>query len=273
MNRMFRTSVALALVLFALASLSACSSGKDDEAQAQAARDARLGELQQQKQQLDTARQELAQMRDQLAKAENGAPAEGETEGETVDVDQLQTQVNQKEAKVAEMADNLNQALVEYINAGAPVEGQPVPEDEQKALAMKSDEDMVLAKEYITEGGEYARAIDIYNAILKFDPDNQKVKQALAEAEADRYMDKERFSQVKKGMTQSQVSELLGPATSPNRRDYPEKNVVAWYYPKSPQGDAAAVWMRKKDDRYEVYATQFDAVAKRSETGGEAPGT
>ncbi len=268
MTRMFRTSVVLAMVVFALASLSACSSDKDKEAQDQAARDARLGELQQQKQQLDTARQDLAQMKDRLAKAKDGELADGET----VDVDQLQTEINQKESKVAEMADSLNQGLVGYINDGAPVEGEPMPADEQKALALKADEDMILAREYITEGGEYARAIDIYDAILKFDPNNQKVKQAKAEAEAQRYMDQERFSQVKKGMTESQVQDLLGPATSPNRRDYPEKKVVAWYYPKSPQGDAAAVWMREKDGRFEVYATQFDAVPKRQETGGETPG-
>ncbi len=264
MNRMFRTSVVLATVLFALASLSACSSKEDKEAEDQAARAARLGELQQQKQQLDTERQDLAQKKDRLAKAKSGELAEGEQ----VDAEQLQSDIQQQESAIGDKADKLNQELVDYINAAAPAEGEPMSPDEQTAIHIKSDEDMVLAKEYITAGGEYARAIGIYQDILKFDPDNQDVKAALAQAEADHYMDQDRFSQVKKGMTDRQVQEILGPATSANRREYPEKNVVAWYYPKSPEGDAAAVWMRKKDDHFEVYQTQFDAVAKRSETGG-----
>ncbi len=269
MNRMFRTSVALATVLFALASLSACSSKDDKEAQDQAARVARLGELQQQRKDLETARQDLAQMKDSLEKAKSGEPAEGEK----VDVDQLQTDVNKKESQVAEMADSLNQALVEYINAGAPVQGEAPGPNEQQALQMKADEDMLLAKEYITEGGEYARAIGIYQDILKFDPDNQKVKDTLAKAEADRYMDEERFSQVKKGMSESQVSALLGPANSANRRTYPKKQLVAWFYPKSAEGDAAAVYMHKKGEHFEVYETKFDAVPKHSETQGDTSGT
>ena len=269
MNRMFRTSVALVAVLFALSSLSACSSKKDKEAQDQAARAARLGELQQQQKDLVTARQDLAQMKDQLEKAKDGKTAEGEK----VDVDQLQADVNKKESHVAEMADSLNQALVEYINAGAPAQGEAPGPNEQQALHMKADEDMLLAKEYITEGGEYARAIGIYQDILKFDPDNQKVKDALAQAQSDRYMDEERFSQVKKGMTEDQVSALLGPANSANRRTYPEKKLVAWFYPKSAEGDAAAVYMHKKGEHYEVYQTKLDAVAKPSETDGDKGGS
>ena len=269
MNRMFRTSVALATVLFALASLSACSSKDTKEAQKQAERAARLGELQQQKQDLETARQNLAQMKESLEQAKNGETAEGEK----VDVDQLQVDVNKKESQVAEMADSLNQALVEYINDGAPVAGEQPGPNEQQALHMKADEDMILAKEYITEGGEYARAIGIYQDILKFDPNNQKVKDAMAQAEADRYMDEERFSQVKKGMNEDQVSALLGPANSANRRTYPKKKLVAWFYPKSAEGDAAAVYMRQKGEHYEVYETKFNAVAKRAETGGDDSGS
>jgi tetratricopeptide (TPR) repeat protein len=132
---------------------------------------------------------------------------------------------------------------------------------------MKSSEDLLLAEEYIQKGGEYQRAIDILEAALAIDPDNQALKAALAKAEADRYPAKEKFALVKKGMSEAEVRALLGPVNLRNVKEYPERHVVAWFYKKA-DGGAAAVYFdtgRKKDATPKVYDTKYDAIAASGE--------
>lgn len=266
MNSIVRSSVVHALMLAIVVCLSvhACSSGDEDAAK-NAERQASLDELEQQQQQLHAAREEIATLKERLAQAEAGTLPEGEE----ADVTDLSTQIEQKDAQITTMAEDLNQGLVDFINADPPVEGEPVDPLVQRAFALKATEDIALAKEYITQGGDYARAIGIYEDILAFDPNNAAAKEALAEAQSMRYMDEERFAQVKKDMTQKEVVQALGPANLRNRREYPDQGVLAWYYPKSEAKDAAAVWFRKKGDVWVVYKTDFNAV----KAGGDEPAT
>ena len=258
MNRTARMSVVLAaaLVLAPLA-FTACGGGSE-EAEAQAAREARLAELEQQKQELDAAREELADRNERLRQARAGELPEGEE----VDVTQLQTEIAQQDSQITTMADDLNGQLTEFINQLGeqltPPEGEPMPEVMQEAIDLKAEEDVTLAKEHITQGGDYARAIDMYKSILAYAPDNERVKEALAEAEEQRYMTEERFSQVKRGMTQGEVAEVLGPVYFRNQREYPDQGVEAWFYPKSAERDAAAVYFRKDGDRWVVFRTDFN---------------
>lgn len=257
MNTIVRSPV-VHVVMLALAlclPFAACSS-EDDGAAENAERQARLEELAQQQKDVQAAREELADLKARLVAAEAGNLAEGEA----VDTTQLATEIEQKNAQITTMAEDLNQALVDFINADPPVEGEPVDPLVQRAFALKADEDIALAREYITEGGDYARAIGIYQDVLAFDPGNTAAQQALAEAQEMRYMTEERFAQVKKDMTQGEVEQALGPANLRNRREYPQQNASAWYYPKNEAGDAAAVWFRKKDDAWIVYKVDFNAV-------------
>lgn len=235
--------------------LTSCAGGDEDAAR-DAERQASLEELAQQQQELQDARQELAELKVRLVEAEAGdLPA-----GEEVDLTALRTEIEQKDAQITTMAENLNQGLVDFINDDPPVEGEPIDPLVERAFAMKAEEDVALAREYITVGGDYARAISIYDDILSFDPDNPTAQEAKAEAERLRYMDEERFAQIEKDMTQAQVEQAIGPANSRNRREYPDQGVLAWYYPKNGAGDAAAVWFRKKDGTWVVYRTEYNAV-------------
>jgi len=274
MNRRTRTSIAslrstlsVLLILGAitvLGSISACSSGGgEDEAQAQ--RQARLAELRDQKAALDQARQDLAGMEDRLDRAKSGELEEGEE----VDPEALQAEIDKKDAEITTEAEKLNADLVAFINDDPPLEGEPVSPETKAAFDLKADEDIVLAKEYISEGGEYGRAIQIYDDILAFAPDNQAALDAKKEAEELRFMDQERFDQVAKGMSRKQVREVLGTANQRNIRDYPEKGLQAWYYPKDDAGSAAAVFFRKKGDGYEVYRKDFMAIDKSDEEATE----
>jgi outer membrane protein assembly factor BamE (lipoprotein component of BamABCDE complex) len=127
---------------------------------------------------------------------------------------------------------------------------------------------MMVAEEYISMGGNYKRAMSIYEAALMVDPDNEDLQAALAEAEANRYMSRERFDRVDNGMTRDEVRELLGTPYHANVREFPEDRVIAWFYPVDAAGSAAAVYYRarREGDEYKVYESDFEEVVKEGPT-------
>ena len=131
---------------------------------------------------------------------------------------------------------------------------------QKAALRMKSDEDVVLAHQLIDEGGDYQRAIEIYKEDLAIDPGDPRLAEELAKAQGRRYMARDVFAQLKKGMSQDEVRGLLGAPNPHSVRDYPDRGVVGWFYPKDASGAAAAVWFAKSDGRYAVYLVDFDAI-------------
>ena len=192
------------------------------------------------KQQLDAKREELASLREQAAAGADVAAALSTTNNE-----------------VTRLSDDLGSRLATFINADPPVVGEAMKPEQLAAIRLKSGEDIVIAKEFIELGGDYRRAIDIYNSALAVDPDNPALESARADAEARRFMSRERFAQVSKGMTEGEVIAALGRPLARNVRDYPEKKVSAWFYPKNEAGEAAGVFF---NDKKSVYSTDFDAV-------------
>jgi tetratricopeptide (TPR) repeat protein len=179
--------------------------------------------------------------------------------------------------EVDALAAELNRRLVDFINANADTSaGAPPDERQRAAIRLKSDEDILLAREYIEQGGDYRRAIEIYETALAADPDNQRLRQELAAARARRYITRERFTQLREGMTQDEVRRLLGSPNLQDARTYPERGVTAWFYPKDASGAAAAVWFQKKaaqSGMAEVYLLDFDAIQPPQPpgTGGPPP--
>jgi outer membrane protein assembly factor BamE (lipoprotein component of BamABCDE complex) len=209
--------------------------------------------LQQTKQRLDEQRERLAQLE---ARSEAGKPPAEELLRLRKEVDDL--------------GEDFNRRLVEYVNANASAvsggvsggdSGGDTPGERQlAAIRMKSDEDILLAREYIEEAGDYRRAIEIYETALAADPDNPRLRTELETARARRYVTRERFALVREGMAQDEVRRLLGPPNLQDVREYPERGVTAWFYPKDASGAAAAVWFRKGDSTSEAYQLDFDAI-------------
>lgn len=171
-----------------------------------------------------------------------------------------------RERDLAAHAAELDRRLVDFINSRPPVEGEKLAGHLLAAVRMKSDEDILLAHQYIEQGGDYRRAIEIYETALAVDPDNPRLRQELEDALARRYMTGGRFAQVKKGMTEDQVRALLGQPNARDVRDFPARGVAAWFYPKNADGQAAAVWFAKEKGIPTVYMADFNAV-------GAAPGS
>lgn len=253
--------------------LIACGGGEDAARQAkEEARAAEWAELEATKASLEERRQQLADLEAQIDAAAQ-EPAAGTEPAETEqDVEALQAQVQELEQEIDADAQALYERLVEFINSAEIAVGEEMPERVKEAIRLKSHEDILVAREYIERGGDYARAIEIYQTALLVDPDNEELQEAMAWAEANRWMTEERFAQVKKGMSRDEVRAAVGQPNLRNIRDYPEKNRLAWFYPKGPDRSAAGVFFQQKGDDYTVYLTDFDAV-KPAGAGEEEDGS
>jgi tetratricopeptide (TPR) repeat protein len=250
----------LGLAVLGALLLTACTGKRDGtsgKGTGQRTTTARAGEsaewawLQDAKKALDAEREQLAQ--DLLQEKTAAATAKPGSPATRPDLAAL-------EKDVAARGDELNRRLVGFINANPSAEGEKPAGRLLDAVRMKSDEEIHLAHQFIEQGGDYRRAIEIYEAALSVDPDNPRLQGELAGARAHRYMTAERFSQVKKGMTQDEVRALLGQPNVRDVRDFPERGVSAWFYTKDADGRAAAVWFAKEKGGPTVYQADFNAV-------------
>lgn len=117
-----------------------------------------------------------------------------------------------------------------------------------KAVRLYSDECILTGEEFIKEGGKYKEAIDIYNQALSLDPNYELLKTKIKEAEDFRFIKKERFDQVKNGMTMEEVKAICG---YPNvsyiqEKEHKGKKIIAWYYPKEGQKAAGIFFSNGK---------------------------
>lgn len=250
-----------ALLLALVVSLACGETATDDTAAQDAANEAEWAEIEEQKAALDAKRAELAAAREAAAEDQDAAEGDADPAAE----------VKRLEAEVAEDSEAFYNALVEFINEMGMVEGEELTEGQKTALRMKSSEDMLLAREYIDKGGNYPKAISIYQDSLLLDPDNSDLEAALAEARDRRYMSEERFAQAKEGMTQADVRSLLGQPNLSNVRNFDDDNVEAWFYPVDASGSAAAIWFRERNGAMKAYKLNFEEVVRDgpTEVGGE----
>jgi hypothetical protein len=158
------------------------------------------------------------------------------------------------------LAQQFERRLVAYINANPPVEGAPLAARQLAAIRMKSDEEIAAAHEFIARGGDYRRACEIYEAALAGDPQNPRLREELARAQAARYISAGRFARAAPGMTAEQVRAALGPPNVHDVHGFADQGVVGWFYPRDASGTAAAVWFEKRAGKLTVYRCDWDAL-------------
>jgi hypothetical protein len=236
--------------LLAVAALAAGACGRNAEPAraSQVGAEAEWSWLLSAKRQLDDERDRLAKLDGPAATA--AAPAPGGPA--TSPRDQLARDIDVR-------AQELGRRLVAYLNADPPIEGARLSARQLAALRMKSDEDLAAARQFVERAGDYRQAVDILEGALAVDPRNPRLREELARLRAARYMTAARFARAVPGMTADQVRAALGPPNAHDVRAYPDKQVVAWFYPRD-GGAAAAVWFAQRDGAPTAYLCDWNAL-------------
>lgn len=274
MSRPFRKSL-IPCALLVLATAFAC--GEDQaaiEAQLEAEREAALVSIEEAKEALDAKRAEYQELLTEIqepeaVEGEAPEPAEGEAEGEEpLSEEELQAQADELKEEIEAEAEELASKTVEFINEDPPVADEPYSEHQQRAINLKVEEDILLAQQWVQSGGDYRRAITILESLLPLAPDHEGLQAELEQARNFRYMTEDRFAAAKKGMTEDEIREALGPVNLRNVKEYDDRGVIAWFYPKD-GGGAAGVFFNEKKGQLVVYRTDFNAVPNPNEDGEE----
>lgn len=207
---------------------------------------------------------------DRARELDNLTGMKGELDRKRRQLDLIQGEQGVDEAEhlvydVEALTDQFRSRLIEFIDSEPWRESEPRSDLLREAIRMKSSEEMLVALDYIEGRGDYKSAIQILENALIDDPDNRELHTVLANTRAERYMTPERFDRVEKGMGFVDVRLLLGQVNLHNIREYPEEDVIAWFYPTAEHGSAAAVWFRMSPstDEFVVYRTDFEAVEPR----------
>lgn len=248
-HRTTRPVALLALGLILSVSLVACSGAGEEQGEDLSV----LAEpLNSAKAELEAKRAELAQLDSQIEGA-----------GEDVTEEALAEMEAQRAALVEEvntLADDVNAKASELINQANLVEGEDPEGVVLEAILTIQQENMLIAREYINKGGDYSRAIQILEQTSTLPVDNPELAAALEEARANQYMDQERFAQVRNGMSPEEVRAILGTVNPRNRKEYPERNVEAWFYRK--EEGIAGVYFQVEGEESSVYRTEFDVATE-----------
>jgi len=244
--------IALAL-LIALAAAACHADPRPDRQPARPGAEAEWAWLLAAKQRLDAERAQLAALGGAGEAPAAPAPSPGAAAEALSPRDRLAREADA-------LAQQFGRRLVAYINANPPVEGAPLAARQLAAIRMKSDEEIAAAHEFIARGGDYRRACEIYEAALAGDPQNPRLREELARAQAARYMSAGRFARAAPGMTAEQVRAALGPPNVHDVHSFADQGVVGWFYPRDASGTAAAVWFEKRAGKLTVYRCDWDAL-------------
>jgi hypothetical protein len=259
---------AFAATLFAFALIASSGCGRGSAAHA--AREREWTAMEDLSRQLGEERRTLADLRAQLAKA----PVSAENAPLAAEDQELAARAEALARAVSSRSSGLEARIVAFVGDEAPSDGEAAPVEIRKAIRLKSDEDIEVASEWIEQGGDYRRAIEIYETQLEHDPDYPRLVQALERARAARFASAAAVAGVKPGMTPSEVRALLGPVNLRQVLHRPAERLLAWYYPQA-DGGRVGVFFRYDGDRHAflVYETQREATVEAPKpglTGGRA---
>ncbi|MCG6947847.1 MAG: hypothetical protein LJE93_02885 [Acidobacteria bacterium] len=245
------------LVVFGL--LLGCSSGPSEEDLKKARFEEQLATLQQQHEDLNQARAELAALETRLAEIE-AIQERDRTDEQKVELETLPASIEEQtaardaayDAVQSTLADFLNIALNDFPEHPATAEG----------LNLYSDEAILIADDTVAKAGDYKKAINQLDSASSYYesiglPPYQPLIDKMAELDEMRFITQERFDEVKKNMTMDEVKEIAGVPYYQNIQVDEKRKVETWLYRKR-EGGAAAVYFKTNNNK--VYNKNFDAV-------------
>jgi len=245
------------LVVFGL--FSGCSRGPSEEELALQGMEGQLATLQQQFQDLQQVRADLAAAEFSLAEIE-ATKERDRSEEQVAELAELPAQIEmlnatkdeKYEAVQATLADFLNVALNEFPEHPGTAQG----------LSIYADEAILIARDTIIQAGDYKKAIGQLEAASSYYdsldlPPYQPLVDEIATLQDMRVINSERFELVKKNMTMDEVKEIAGYPYYQNIQRNEKQGVETWLYRKK-EGGAAAIYFKIKTSK--VYNKNFDAV-------------
>jgi hypothetical protein len=250
--------VCCAVVLVVGGLFVACNKGSSEEESKSTEMQQQATEIQELYQQIVDARDELASARARVEELE-AIDAGKRSEEEQAELDELTARIPALEEEVARI-DELNGKLAQFLTTA--LNEFPDAAETQVALEIYSKEAIRNAAEYVEKAGKYADAIDIlstakgyYEAIgaAPYPP----LVEVIAEYEDWRFVPKERFDELKKGMTMDEVKETIGVPYYANIQVDEKAGVETWLY-RHREGGAAAVYFKTKSGK--AYGFKWDAV-------------
>ena len=249
------------LVVFGF--VSGCSRGPGEEELAQAAFEEQSATLQQQYDELQQARTDLAASEVMLAEIE-AINERDRSEEQIAELEALPAAIVEQgtardtayDAVQATLADFLNIALNDFPEHPATEQG----------LNLYSDEAILIAQDTVFKAGDYKKAMNQLDAANSYYDSidlapYQPLVDKLAELDDMRFIIQERFDLVKKNMTMDEVKEAIGVPYYQNIQVDEKRKVETWLYRKR-EGGAAAVYFKTTNNK--VYNKNFEAVKHKT---------
>jgi hypothetical protein len=246
-------------ILVVIGFVSGCSRGPSEEELAQVAFEEQLATLQQQYEELQQARTDLAASEAMLAEIEAVKERE-RTDEQTAELEALPAAIVEHgtardtayDAVQATLADFLNIALNEFPEHPATKQG----------LDLYSDEAVLIAQDTVLKAGDYKKAMNQLDAANSYYdsiglPPYQVLVDKMAELDDMRFITQERFDLVKKNMTMDEVKEAIGVPYYQNIQVDEKRKVETWLYRKR-EGGAAAIYFKTTNNK--AYNKNFEAV-------------
>jgi len=182
------------------------------------------------------------------------------TDEQKTEIQEIETRLETASAETEAAFETVQGQLADLLNVG--INEFPNSQETADALMIYSDEAILVADDMVAKSGDYKKAIDHlstadgYFKAAGLSPYHPLVAK-IAEFEDWRYITKERFDQVKKGMTKDEVIAVVGQVYFRNIQEDRSKGVEAWLYKKR-EGGAAGFYFKIKTQK--VYDWNWEAV-------------
>lgn len=189
-------------------------------------------------------RNELAKLREKRklnnAEAEQKQKLEEEVKAASRELDQIFSEDQN------ELAAFLNTALNDAPQAPETLEG----------LKIYAEDAILNARDYMNEAGDYRKAVELletaesYFTMTSATPP-EELSELLEEAKRFRFITKDRFDAVKKGMSKAEVRAITGTPLALNVREQEVKGqkITVWLF-RSEEGDIASFFFNQKGQLY-----------------------
>ena len=236
-----------------------CSSGPSEEELAFQKFQADAGLVQQANTELQKIREDIEAAKTQAAELEAIAESK-RSEEQAAQLAELTAQIEELGKTSEEAYNNVQAQLADLLNTGL----NDYPEAPETATALKiySDEALIVANDIVEKSGDYKKAMNHLTGAMGYYQDvglevYPALEERIAELDDWRFITKERYDAVKKGMTADEVKELVGIPYYANIQEDAQRGIETWLFKKR-EGGAAAIYFKMKTNK--VYNKNFDAV-------------